>query len=327
MIETNKSLSSLQNRYLLALLIIITFLFGIFYSVHLIIQTKHDDAALINIAGKQRMLSQRTALYTLKLFQDDQAVIDAIKDTLMEDLHELEMSHNDLIFGSQERGLPSKQSRAVEEIYFSYPDRLNLRMTHYLSGVKSIINKLLQGEEVDRLAVKAAIKDSTDDLLFVLDKVVKQYERESNARVSRLEILAFMLLGLALATILIAGYLVFNPIIKVIKLGHDTLQHHQGEHEKFMQLAKQHPSPIVLMNCEGDVLFANIAASKAFLDIENEGMGHDIFTGLESFICNVERTQIDRLTKVRDQRYNEHDYKQTIHAIRLGDHMGVIAYM
>ncbi len=327
MIETRTNLTKLQNRYLLALLILVTFLFGIFYSIHLLIQTQHDDATLINVAGKQRMLSQRTALYTLKLFQDDKEAISVVKHTLMNDLSELEASHHDLIFGNDERGLPGIQTDAVADIYFSAPDQLNLKMIHYLEHVKSIVNAFVQGEEVDRLTVKTAIKESTDDLLFILDKAVKQYEAESANRSLRIELLVFLLLGLTLAVLLMAVIMIFNPIVKGMQHNDEKLARKKSQYETFLRVSMKSPLPTVLMSCEGEVRFSNNAARVNFPDIEKQGLGHDIFVGLEPFLHTLKKTEIEKLMKKREIYFHGKRYEQILSAISMDGQIGVVSYI
>jgi len=58
---------SLNWRYLIALVLVAMLSTSAWMSMHLVISQQESNAAIVNISGRQRMLSQRTALFSTLL--------------------------------------------------------------------------------------------------------------------------------------------------------------------------------------------------------------------------------------------------------------------
>ncbi len=101
-------------RYIIAFSIIALLSSAAYFIQMNVIKSEKSSAAKINISGRQRMLSQRTALLTRKLVSaTDKARRDDIRKTLLETVSLMERSHKGLLYGDPEMNLPGSPSKKV----------------------------------------------------------------------------------------------------------------------------------------------------------------------------------------------------------------------
>lgn len=81
---------------------------------------------MINISGRQRMLSQKTAFLSLRLVESkDREERQKIRKELSEVIALMEKTHNGLINGDGALHLPGRLSPQLRAIYYEPPDRLD----------------------------------------------------------------------------------------------------------------------------------------------------------------------------------------------------------
>lgn len=194
---------SIRSRYILALstIAIIVTLSAVLMRV--LFEQQSEDAGIINIAGMQRMLSQRISLnvFRLKLDPDDQEA----RSILLESIERFEKNHAFLL------GIDNHPA-ALRQLYFDSPDNLDQRIRSYIMSARSFSHSGL-------LAQQLAIFDSTstERLLRDLDRAVTLLEKSAEQRVSYSEIAEKSLWLLTLLILALEARFIFRPLESTIK--------------------------------------------------------------------------------------------------------------
>ncbi len=175
------------NLYYLKLLPIITL--ATYFDIEEIISVQEINAAVINISGRQRMLSQRTALLALRLVcTTDCLEQETLRQEMLAAIELLEKSHNGLIQGDSAMKLPGQPSGEIQSIYFEAPFYLDRQIRDYITQVKALIQAPCSSLTQENPHLQAIVKTSEKDLLQALEALVSQDQKESDEAQIEIEI-------------------------------------------------------------------------------------------------------------------------------------------
>jgi signal transduction histidine kinase len=213
-----RSTAWMTRRYALALTMI-AILVGMGYaSFEQVIEEQATSGAVVNISGRQRMLSQRTAYFVRTMLAAGTEQEYALAGTKMRQAANLlELSHKGLIEGSDVLGLPRAMSPTVRRMYFEGPESLDRMMQDYIAALRAIQKTPWGRLTQDLPAVREVLESAPGPLLDALDLMVWQYQREGEETVHTLRRLEATVLGLTLLTLALEAFLIFRPMVSHVR--------------------------------------------------------------------------------------------------------------
>ncbi|MEP0007127.1 MAG: PAS domain-containing protein [Balneola sp.] len=174
-----------------------------------ILDEKRDDATVINLAGRQRMLSQKIAK-TVYLAENTDIELEALK----KDVEVWSITHEGLKKGNQELGIEANQNELIQTLFSETEP-------HYEAIRTSLSNFSNRQEVIEAIPV---IRNHEEQFLAKMDEIVKTFETISNESVRTL-IRLEVILGL-FSLFIIGGeiYLIFRIFIARIQNKNEELE-------------------------------------------------------------------------------------------------------
>ncbi|MDD2830198.1 MAG: diguanylate cyclase [Sulfuricurvum sp.] len=224
------------KRYLLATILIIVFFCITFFPLHLLLNISKSTPTLINIAGKQRMLSQRisslTQHYYLHNEKHDLNDIRSIEYSLTKAISDMDEGNHKLSTGHLDHETTLKLSDTLKDIYFG-KTQLKVRIDEYLH----LVNRLMNLQSSDNLEVIAhEIILQSDSLLPDLDKAVMQYQHEGEETIALINEIEFLIWVSIFFIFLLQIIFLFQPMVHKI---HELLKELQWNETHLEQEIEQ----------------------------------------------------------------------------------------
>lgn len=173
------------------------------------ISSQQDDARIINVAGRQRMLSQKISKVILQLRDSS----DNHTEQLIELKNALDLwtgSHNALQFGDSEMGFAELPSLTIQNMFQSISKDYEAMKT----SAQWLIENQEQSDSIDFFISK--ILDHENAFLVGMNKIVFQYDEEARKKVKNLKSQELYLFVLSLLIIILELIFIFVPLAKRI---------------------------------------------------------------------------------------------------------------
>lgn len=296
---------SLTWRYVIALILVATLSTSAWISLHLVIAKQESTAAVVNVSGRQRMLSQRTALFANLLALTPKAERAPIRDKLQQAIDLMAHSHHGLIHGDRAMELPDTMSPAVRAMYFDGPAALDGQVETYIKTVRALLQLDDNALTTDSPQLQYITKVGTTTLLSSLDKMVSQYQREGEASVKRLKKAETIFWVATLLLLVLEASLIFYPfarhvryIIGKLQQVTEQLRLHEGQleqavrqrtaeletkgrdlaasEEKFRLISTAAKDAIAIIGAEDRIMYWNPAAEQIFGYTASEAAGKNL---------------------------------------------------
>jgi PAS domain S-box-containing protein/hemerythrin-like metal-binding protein len=268
------SLKGLRTRYIFVLGVVGALSLCSYLLLGMILQQQDSGAAEINLAGRQRMLSQRIELLQARFNETKSTDAGAKKLLELSSIVDLmEMTHIGLTTGDPKRGLSAPQSQALKGLYFGPDLFVDREVRNFIDVMRIFIQAAGSGAGVSKLAMGASPVSSLE-LLSHLDRVVGQYQKENEDKVAQIQILRNLTVIVTLGVLLFSGFLIFRPMVGRIYRNVNELM---AAEERFRSITlSSRMAMIIGEGEEGRIVGWNPAAEDMFGYSSDQILGHKI---------------------------------------------------
>lgn len=207
MMVTNQK-KIIQNN-IVSLLILMTLVgsVGLFFNSSF--KSQKELEITINLAGRQRMLSQRIASQVSQYRNGDKKILEDLKVSLKL----FQESHNSLL-KTYEKGLIPKSD--LREIYYGKQKSLNNKVAIYINQVESFIKLPLRSKK-SNIYLKKIITQANNGILNELDEVVSVYEKAGKSKLKYLFTVYLIMFFAVLGICIIYFRNIVDPLIQNIQ--------------------------------------------------------------------------------------------------------------
>lgn len=210
--------ASFTKRYVIAISLIALLSTGAFYFLHLGLKTSASTALIVNMSGKQRMLSQRVASLSQQYYfysnHNSKSIRqEAIRADLLLAIEEMARANAALSTGKLKEGVEVKLSPEILEIYYG-EIALKKRVEWYLERAKRLSQTPSKAESANLL--REIVLTSTP-LLKDLNMAVLQYQIEGEENIAEVKQLETLVWIVTLITLLLEVIFIFQPMAHKIR--------------------------------------------------------------------------------------------------------------
>lgn len=211
------SLKGLRTRYVFVLAIVGALSLSSYLLLGMTLHQQDTRAAEINMAGRQRMLSQRIGLLQVR-FREAEDPVEAAQSLVevREAVELMEKHHIALTKGDAEIGISPPSSDMLKSMYFGPEMHVDQEVRDFLKLGKTFILSAKNNASVSTSSLRISANSSVE-LLSHLDRIVGQYQNENEAKVAQIQVLRHLTVIVTLGVLLFSGLLVFRPMVRRIQ--------------------------------------------------------------------------------------------------------------
>ncbi|MFK7736559.1 MAG: putative bifunctional diguanylate cyclase/phosphodiesterase [Pirellulaceae bacterium] len=213
-------LTDLKKRvtrsYLVALGIVAVCSLAGFSAFQFVLAEQDRLGHIINISGRQRMLSQRVALAALRASSaDTEEGRDSAESLFRESIMRFETTHSSLVHGDKSRGIDELSPSLISEIYFSPEAEVDYHVKRFIEECYLLLDHELPNEE--RLVLANRIfEKASKQLLPKLEGVVQRFEDHANRLTALTAAFNYGLCVVTLLALALEAGFIFSPLAKTI---------------------------------------------------------------------------------------------------------------
>jgi diguanylate cyclase (GGDEF)-like protein len=199
--------------YLIALFIIALLSFFSHQLVQSIVKKQEATARVVNQAGRQRMLSQRITRFAGEmLLPVERQSTPNLRQEYFAAVSNMAEVHQALVNGSVSLQIPASDSIAIKTLLFQNPINLDQQVSLFITTARRI-SDTNSSAEIRQQALLSLRLAANKNLLNGLDKLVNQYQLESEQAIYKLQHYNQLSLVSMLLTLLLEALLIFRPLL------------------------------------------------------------------------------------------------------------------
>jgi signal transduction histidine kinase/CheY-like chemotaxis protein len=181
--------------------------------VQSLIARQENEGLIINMAGRQRMLSQQLVKAALAMTTlADPSLRESYRQSLSQTLSDWQKAHQILRYGDPSRRISSGHSPELQALF----ERLEPDYRHMIESAQSLLRQAAPSQNGGGSEALAALLKLEPSFLQTMEAIVARYEQEYEDRITGLQHTENFLLGITLLTLGLEGFLIFRPITHAI---------------------------------------------------------------------------------------------------------------
>lgn len=187
----------MKNRYIIGIFLAIAIITLNQIFIQYWLYQKNQDAKLINIAGRQRMLSQKIALQFYQ-FKDGDNSSQSVKNTVTE----WEKVHNTLIYGNKNLNIKPVK------------DELARKLLKETSSKITFIKEIVESKSPITNVTLKQVLSNQETFLNAMDKTVASLVKESDKKLKFIVFIEILLASISIIIIVLEVKYIYSPIEK-----------------------------------------------------------------------------------------------------------------
>jgi hypothetical protein len=198
------------------------------------IEAERHRGAVINLSGQQRMLSQHATFYAIRLTHSrSTGEREDLRRELATAIAGIDSALNDLTNGDSTMSSSNHSSSEVQAIYFAPPHSLREKVQKFLAASTALCQAPEDELKQDNPNLQY-IAAGTTELLSSLNELVKQYQKESEEGILRLQRLERTVMIITIFVLLMMAVSIFRPMVKRLQLYLIERKQAEAEREKLI---------------------------------------------------------------------------------------------
>lgn len=208
----------LRIKYALALSFIAFVLLSSYFIIQMTIKQNYHDSRVVNIAGRQRMLSQKISKTALLIqVAKDKVMISQSVTELNEAVNLWTRSQAALQFGDPNMGIPRRQLSAEIINHFDEVKPFFLKIVSAAENISAAVVRDDLPSEAKQDIINyntATILSNEKSFLPIMDEITFIFDKEANLKVIKLKQMENMLLITGFLVLLFEFFFIFRPSTK-----------------------------------------------------------------------------------------------------------------
>jgi diguanylate cyclase (GGDEF)-like protein len=205
------STRTLTAYYLSALLILAVLTICSHLVLDHVLRTNAGSDAVVNMSGRQRMLSQRIASMAAQYRLGDRSA----RQELLSAADALEAAHDKLLRGDQQNQSRDLYTQQLHALYFGGIHPLDKEVHEYIADARRFAAMSPTDPAAEDM-LSHIFAESRAPLLVALNQAVQLHQLEGERRLAQLEHLQWVILTIVLLTLMLEALTIFRPMIRRI---------------------------------------------------------------------------------------------------------------
>lgn len=225
---------SMTFRYVFALGVLALIAIASDHFLQKEIKTERHRGIVIKLSAQQRMFSQRATFDAIRLTHSRVPAEQVeLRHELATAIASIDSTFKDLTHGDSTMSSANYSSPEVQAIYFSPPHSLRERVQKFLAAAKALCQAPESELKQDNPNLQY-ITAGTTELLLSLNELVKQYQKESEEGVLRLQRLERTVMVITIFVLLLMAAFIFRPLVTRLQAYLVEREQAAGEREKLI---------------------------------------------------------------------------------------------